>query len=156
MHWINFFLKCFWFSLKIVSMKCHTATVLTGNVGKFFKTSFLPSVQFCLAVVVVVCCWFHSLCMVSQFLVFPSLSLQMMERWIYIKDYKKENHWLGDGVKVHNLKSKPHAFSCTQIKFLFKSKTIISWTIQAFTGQAKTLVLRNYQSHIISVWNTSN
>ena len=35
-------------------MKCHTTTVLTGNVGKFFKTSFLPPVQFCLAVVVVV------------------------------------------------------------------------------------------------------
>ena len=35
-------------------MKCHTTSVLTGNVGKFFKTSFLPPVQFCLAVVVVV------------------------------------------------------------------------------------------------------
>ena len=34
---------------------------------------------------------------------------------------------MGDGVKVHILKSKPHAFGCcTHIKFLFKSKTIIS------------------------------
>ena len=56
-------------------MKCHTTTVLTGNVGKFFKTSFLPlPVQFCLAVVVVVVVvggGFIIVSMVSQFFSFP-------------------------------------------------------------------------------------
>ena len=97
----------------------------------------------------------QSLYGLTIFSVSLSVTLNDGEVNIYIKDYKKENHWLGDGVKVHNLKSKPHAFSCTQIKFLFKSKTIISWTMQAFTGQEKTLAPRNCQSHIISVWKTS-
>ena len=61
-------------------MKCHTTSVLTGNVGKFFKTSFLPSpVQFCLAVVVVVVVGggFIIVSMVSQFLVSLSFSVTL-------------------------------------------------------------------------------